>query len=106
MNIYEVLKILATESKMKIIAYHMKCDHDDKEEQNVGELCNDLDFKQSNASKHLQSLKEAGILESTKEERKVFYKLKPEFVEEYGEIIKFIISKDKELSKRFAKCDC
>jgi len=80
MEIYEVLKIMSSENKAKIIAKFIDCDncHNDT----VGDMCGEVGLKQANLSKHLMELRQKGVLKDTKEGRKVIYTINPSFKKE------------------------
>jgi DNA-binding transcriptional ArsR family regulator len=68
------LKALADETRWRITKALLEV-----ERANVNELANALEVKQSNASKHLRILREAGIVISKKEGTVVWCRITPEF---------------------------
>ena len=66
----DFLKSLAHPSRLAIIEYLKK------DEASVGQMMNDLGIEQSGLSKHLATLRQAGILTSRQEKASVYYSVK------------------------------
>ena len=85
----DIFKALAEESRLRILALLMQ-----------GEMCvceieDCLELTQSNASRHLTVLKNAGILTSTKKAQWAYYKLNDEFLKENQDLFNYISAKIK-----------
>jgi len=80
MEIYEVLKIMSSESKAKIISKFLFCSN--CHQQNVNNLCSETGFKQANLSKHLMELRQKGVIRDEKIGREVIYKINKNFEKE------------------------
>ena len=87
----DIFKALAEESRLRILALLMQ------EEMCVCELENCLELTQSNASRHLTILKNAGILTSTKNAQWIYYKVSEEFVRTNQDLFRYISEKIKQL---------
>lgn len=87
----DIFKALAEESRLRILAMLMH------EELCVCEIEECLELTQSNASRHLTILKNAGILTSIKKAQWAYYKLSDEFVKENQELYAYITDKIKRL---------
>ena len=87
----EILKALADETRLRILSQIIKS------EMCVCEIEQCLNLTQSNASRHLTTLKKAGILESYKTAQWTYYKISEEFVSENKELYDFLIKKIVEL---------
>lgn len=70
----DVLKALADENRLRIIQLILQA------ELCVCEIETLLDMTQSNVSRHLSKLKQAGIIESSKDGQWVHYKISPNFI--------------------------
>lgn len=90
MNINELIAIIASENKLKIIAHYYYCTC--KNDRCVGDLQNDLKMTQSNLSKHLTKLKEEGVLDVMVKHKKRVYSLNTSFKKQWGYILEPIIS--------------
>ncbi len=64
-----VMRMLANESRLAIIGLLRKREH------NVGEIVDELGLDQSTVSKHLAMLRNAGLVEDTRNGNKVAYAL-------------------------------
>lgn len=53
----------------------------EKEQMNVGEICEALNMEQSTVSHHLRCLRNCGLVRTRKEGKQVFYSLNGEIVE-------------------------
>lgn len=91
MELSKALKILSSESKLKIIAMfvYCKCNH-----YTVTDLCDAFGLQQANMSKHLSALHADGVLDFVKDGKEVHYKINPEFKKEYADLIDVIMKKD------------
>lgn len=90
MNINELLTIIASENKLKIIAHYYNCTC--KDDRCVGDLQNDLKMTQSNLSKHLTKLKDDGILDVIVKHKERVYSLNKSFKKQWGHILEPIIN--------------
>lgn len=96
MDVFEIFRQLAHESRLRIINLL------DEHELCVCELEEILKIKQVNISKHINKLKKAGIVSSRRDKQRVFYFLSKAFLEQkaYLEILRenrhkhAILSKD------------
>ncbi len=82
-----LLKALADDTRLRmlnLLQHHDLC---------VCELESLLDISQSNASRHLNKLTNAGLLEYYKAAKYVYYKINPEAIEEYP-FIKVILTSE------------
>lgn len=94
----DILKALADESRLRILSQVIK-----------GEMCvceieHCLGLTQSNASRHLNILKKARILESYKNAQWTYYKISDEFINENKELYNYLKIKTCTLS--FYSADC
>lgn len=87
----EILKALADETRMRILAQVLKGDIC------VCEIENCLSLSQSNASRHLTVLKKAGILESYKSAQWTYYKISETFIKENFDLYNYLIIKTKSI---------
>lgn len=103
MNTFELLKILSSESKAKIIFMYINCEC---HSHSVNDLCDKFNLNQANASKHLSSLHNDKILDNVKDGKEVFYRINPEFKAKYGKLINEIIGNIDENKKHTCSCKC
>lgn len=91
MELSKALKILSSESKLKIITMfiYCKCGH-----YTVSDLCEVHKLQQANMSKHLSNLNDEGVLDFVKDGKEVHYKINEEFRKEYADLIDVIAKKD------------
>lgn len=89
--IVEIFRALSEESRLRILALLMQ------EEMCVCEIENCLELTQSNASRHLTILKNAGILTSTKKAQWIYYKVSEEFKRTNQELFSYISEKIKQI---------
>lgn len=87
-----IFKALSDETRLRILSLILN-----------GEMCvceieNCLGLTQSNASRHLTALKNAGILSSSKQAQWAYYRLNEEFCNENQELINYLTYKLKSLS--------
>ncbi|TLD71266.1 winged helix-turn-helix transcriptional regulator [Phragmitibacter flavus] len=68
------LKALGEENRMRIVRMLMS------QQRSVNEIAESLDISQYNVSKHLRILREAGLLETTKNGQQRLYSLTPDLV--------------------------
>ncbi len=83
----EIMKALADENRLRILNVLFK------RELCVCELEVMIDTTQSNVSRHLAKLKQAGIIEQHKEGLWVFYRLNPSFVAQYPSLYESLSKK-------------
>lgn len=102
MEIYEVLKVMSSENKAKLIARFLNCENCVKK--TVGELCGDTGLKQACLSKHLMELRKKGILVDTKDGREVHYRINKNFKNQWGHLIQIIIENNEQMLSE--SCDC
>ena len=87
MKTTELLKILSSETKARIITKLYSCTREDS----VNEICEEFDLKQSNVSKHLMDLRRLKIVEFTKNGKESTYKLCDEFLKKNEGLLLAII---------------
>ena len=80
----DILKALADETRLRILSQILKS------EMCVCEIEECLGLTQSNASRHLTTLKKAGILESYKTAQWTYYKIHDEFIKENKELYDYL----------------
>lgn len=80
----DILKALADESRLRILSQVIKA------EMCVCEIEQCLGFTQSNASRHLNILKKAGILDSYKNAQWTYYKISENFINENRELYDYL----------------
>lgn len=103
-QLVEILKALAEETRLRIFSQVIKGD------MCVCEVEECLGLTQSNASRHLNALKKAGILDSYKSAQWTYYKMSEKFIENNKDLYSYIVNKSKELntydvdSKKFKSC--
>jgi ArsR family transcriptional regulator len=68
-NAYETMKFLANEKRLALLC------RIGEEEASAGELAEFLEMAPSALSQHLRRLKEAGIVETRREHRVIYYRL-------------------------------
>ncbi|TCT12112.1 ArsR family transcriptional regulator [Natranaerovirga pectinivora] len=102
-----ILKAVGDGNRLRILHLLME------KELCVCELESLLDITQSNASRHLNKLKSAGIIESFKSAQWVYYRISDTFIEEHKELYdylrsQFTMDKDIELLHRYlsSEFDC
>jgi len=88
----DIFKALSDETRLRILSLVLS-----------GEMCvceieDCLDLTQSNASRHLTALKNAGILLSRKQAQWTYYRLNDDFCNENQELIQYLADKLKFLS--------
>jgi ArsR family transcriptional regulator len=90
LNLIEVFKAIGDENRIRILNLLIK------EELCVCEIETVLDITQSNASRHLNKLKSAGIIISYKKAQWVYYQIDANFKDRYNLLYQFLES---EISK-------
>lgn len=80
----ELLKALADENRLRIIQLILQ------KELCVCEIETMLNMNQSNVSRHLSKLKQAQIIESSKDGQWVHYRIAPIFIENYPGILEHL----------------
>jgi len=88
----DIFKALSEETRLRILSLLLN-----------GEMCvceieNCLGLTQSNASRHLTALKNAGILSSSKQAQWAYYRLSDKFCNEDRELLNYLTEKLKSLS--------
>jgi ArsR family transcriptional regulator len=86
-NVFTILKVLADENRlriMNILKEYSLC---------VGEIQTILNISQSNASRHLEKLKNSGLITCQKKKQWIYYQLSNQRLEEYP-FIKQLIFED------------
>lgn len=83
-NMVDILKGLADETRLRILSQVMK------DEMCVCEIEQCLRLTQSNASRHLNVLKKAGILDSYKNAQWTYYKISENFINENKELYDYL----------------
>ncbi|MDF2540947.1 MAG: putative transcriptional regulator [Herbinix sp.] len=87
----EIFKALSEESRLRILSVLME------QEMCVCEIEASLDMTQSNASRHLTTLKQCGILESYKQAQWAYYKISDTFQRDQKELWEYLKRRLKEL---------
>lgn len=87
LDIVELFKALGDENRIRMLNLLIK------EELCVCEIETVLCINQSNASRHLNKLKNAGILTSKKESQWVYYRISDKFIEENTLLYEFLKTK-------------
>jgi len=88
----DIFKALSDETRLRILSLILDS------EMCVCEIEECLGLTQSNASRHLTKLKNAGILTSSKQAQWAYYRLNEEFCNENRELINYLADKLKSLS--------
>ncbi len=88
----DIFKALSDETRLRILSLIMK-----------GEMCvceieDCLGLTQSNASRHITTLKNAGILSSSKQAQWAYYRLNEEFCKQNRELMNYLAEKLKSIS--------
>jgi len=83
----ELFKALAEETRLRIFMQLLNGD------MCVCEVENCLKISQSNASRHLTTLKKAGILDSYKKAQWAYYKISEEFIANNNELYQYLVNK-------------
>ncbi len=81
MKLYNLLKLIGDESRLKILYIIYFCEYE-KIECNVTEICKYTELGQPNVSKHLRKLYEFGIVTKINEHKQVFYKIDEDYAKE------------------------
>ena len=102
--VVDILKAVGDENRLRILHLLME------KELCVCELESLLDLTQSNASRHLNKLKSAGIIESYKSAQWVYYRISDAFIEDHKELYDYLtsqfkVNKDIELLYRYLNSD-
>ena len=93
-NLVQLFKLLADETRLKILNYLMQ-----KDELNVRTLCKLLKQSQPAVSHHLALLKEAGVIECRRDGKHNFYHLVPKRCQAYLNVV-FGVSGDQQRKVR------
>lgn len=83
-NMIDILKALSDETRLRIVSQILKS------QMCVCEIEQCLGLTQSNASRHLNILKKAKILDSYKEAQWTYYKISDEFINENKELYDYL----------------
>lgn len=94
----DILKALADETRLRIISRILKS------EMCVCEIEQCLGLTQSNASRHLNILKKARILDSFKDAQWTYYKISEDFINENKELYDYLKLKIKSLHSYADDC--
>jgi len=97
--VIDILKALADETRLRILAQIIKGD------MCVCEIEACLELTQSNASRHLTVLKKAGILESYKKAQWTYYKVSESFFSENTELFVYLKGKFNVINCYEADCE-
>lgn len=100
----DILKALADETRLRILSQVLK-----------GEMCvceieECLGLTQSNASRHLTTLKRAGILDSSKSAQWAYYSISENFITEHSQLYQYLLEQISKLpcyeadSQSYNKC--
>jgi ArsR family transcriptional regulator len=92
-NLVQLFKLLADETRLKILHYLMQ-----KDELNVRTLCKLLKQSQPAVSHHLALLKEAGVIECRRDGKHNFYHLVPKRCQELLDMV-FAVSGSNQIRK-------
>ena len=87
MDLIEIFKALGDENRIRILNLLIR------QELCVCEIETVLDITQSNASRHLNKLKTAGVIISEKKSQWVYYRIDDKFIEENNLLYEFIKNK-------------
>ncbi len=87
LDFIEIFKALGDENRIRILNLLIR------EELCVCEVETMLEMTQSNASRHLNKLKSAGIITSDKKSQWVYYRINSEFIEENNMLYEFLKNK-------------
>ncbi len=90
MKTIELMKIMSSSVKAKIILRLLKCKC---VKPTVNELCEDFHLKQPNISKHFMDLREKGVVIFEKRGKEIFYTLDPNFKKDNGKILLAILER-------------
>jgi len=87
LDLIEIFKALGDENRIRILNLLIR------QELCVCEIETVLDMTQSNASRHLNKLKSAGVITSEKKSQWVYYRVNDKFIEENNLLYEFIKNK-------------
>ncbi|XMB87162.1 metalloregulator ArsR/SmtB family transcription factor [Mycoplasmatota bacterium WC44] len=94
-----IFKLLGDENRYRIFTYLLK-----NGQTCVCDLQKLLDMKQANLSKHLMRMRQEGVVDSTKINRFVHYKISEEFTNNNKELISYIDRIEPEC--KLDNCNC
>lgn len=97
-NLATLFKLLADETRLRIVYFLLQ-----KEELNVRTFCHLLGQSQPAVSHHLAMLKEAGLLESRRDGKHNFYRLMPQRMQQFVDLL---FGGPPEQPRRFRLDDC
>ena len=100
MKIYELNKLLSSQNKAKLIAHFWDCNCNSHD---VNNLVNKLKTTQSNLSKHITSLLNAGVLECNQKGKERYYKINKKWKDKWKDVVKPQVEYSE--NKKF-KCTC
>lgn len=87
MAIVEIFKALSDENRARILSLLLN------EELCVCEIETILDMTQSNVSRHLSKLKEAGIVSIRKDSQWIYYRISEKFKKDNGKLYEYLTEK-------------
>jgi ArsR family transcriptional regulator len=87
MGMVEIFKALSDENRMRILSLLLK------NELCVCEIELILDMTQSNVSRHLGKLKEAGIISQKKDSQWIYYRISESFMEDNRKLYEYLMEK-------------
>ncbi|WPX07732.1 ArsR/SmtB family transcription factor [Anaerocellum danielii] len=87
MSLDEIFKALGDQNRLRILNLLLE------DELCVCELEKILGLTQSNVSRHLQVLKNKGVVSCKKTSQWIYYRVSDEFFKEYGELCEFLKTK-------------
>lgn len=93
MDLVNVMKALGDETRLRMLNLL------NKKELCVCEIEELLDINQSNASRHLNKLSSAGLVEYRKSALYVYYKIKDEAREQFPFLVSFLMDETRKLTK-------
>ncbi|MCP4337177.1 MAG: winged helix-turn-helix transcriptional regulator [Mycoplasma sp.] len=90
MNIHEFLKILACETKLKLLTYIYSCNC----KYCVNDLVKKIGTSQANISKHLIQMEKEGVLKKEIIQKTSYYKVNDNFIKKWKNILEPIFKKN------------
>lgn len=104
MEIFDVLKLISSENKIKIIAHFWNCKCNN--ERCVTDIQNEMKLSQSSLSKHLTGLQKEGVLDFSQDHKRKYYSINLEFKKEWFSIIDPIVESGIIKKKQCKDCAC
>lgn len=102
MTIYNLLKIIGSENKIKIIAHFWNCKCNN--ERCVTDIQKEMKLSQSSLSKHMTALQKEGILDFAQEHKHKYYSINKDFKNKWYDIVNPIV--EYEIIKKNQCEDC